>query len=269
MNHQTFAEAQSPSPAKLLDDAKQRIADLENELLQATAEAEFHNQAVEAEFEERLIEYEAEVLQLKLTIERCTEEKKAMQEEMDNNRKKYSENIQRLKKGLRTMQDSHREYLDKVMRAIESANKEHSHALDEVRRDRDTKVGMLQAEIDKLREKGKSDMPVQHKDAAREAHRLARKAAKIVSSERIAAIVEKSNSRPGITESDIEDQVSKKARNVIYRLERLVGQSPQAISDRQDCDEEVISALQQQLVRAYEDIERLQDEVDARRPYRT
>jgi hypothetical protein len=225
-------------------------------------ETSLHNQDVEAEFEERLAEYEDEVLQLKQTIARYEEEKLTLLDELAAN----VENVQSLKSGLCSMQESHREYLKKVMKAVENANAEHMKAIQIVKHERDAKIHTLESEIARLKLKpGFVDTALEKME--QEIYGIARKLEKLIAPDYIAAVVDIARVTSVSSVDYIEETISSKARKLLYRLEDAAfAAASEAICNRSQenvefrkIDESCIQTLQQQLVHAYEEIERLQN----------
>lgn len=235
---------------------KKQIEDLSFDLMNVTAEAELHKQEVEAEFEERLIEYEEEVLQLRQCINSHEKETQTLKAEIAAN----VENIRNLKKGIRSMQESHREYLNKVMRAIENATTEHRKTLDEVRNDRDSQVAALQREIRLLTKLRRKSNQTNSDGKNHDIHTLARKLEKLTSPDYIASIADMASAQEKGLETVFEARVSSKARSIIYQLEDLATSRRPTTSHELYDGKECIQFLQQQLVIAYEEIETLRGE---------
>jgi myosin heavy subunit len=233
---------------------KQQIDDLNHDIMNVTAEAELHSRELEEEYEERLADYEVEVLELKQTIREYEEEQITFKDEISAN----VENIRNLKNGIRSMQESHRDYLNKVMRAIENANAEHEKAIAAIALDRDQQVKAFKAEI-KILKKNKAKIPGRNGQArAEEVYKMARKLEKLISPDYIVAMAEISLDHADPVNC-IEAKISSKARKIIYRLEDSAVDAPLGESTQQvQTDNDCIQSLQQQLVNAYEEIERLQ-----------
>jgi Myosin head (motor domain) len=251
-------------PMQLLEQVelyKRQVDDLNNDIMHVTAEAELHTQEVEADFEDRLAEYEEEVLQLKQTIRCYEEEKISFKDEIAAN----VENVRNLKTGIRSMQEAHRDYLNKVMRAIENANSEHLKALEAVKRDRDARVNALTAEINRLKKERRKSHDRGEEKRENDVYRLARKLEKLTSPDYITAMAEKSTLHSQPLEDYIEEKVSGKARKIIYRLEDIAAAAGTASSQDSMDGKERMQGLQQQLVIAYEEIERLQTEAGGAR----
>jgi len=237
---------------------KKQIQELNQVITTVTTEAALHLEEVEAEYEERLGEYEDEVLLLQQTIERNEAEKLDLKDEIAAN----VENVGNLKMGIKSMQASHREYLNKVMRAVEKANTDHAKALEKVKRERDMRVDELKAEIKMMKE---GNDPATQKRKY-DVNRLARKLESLIAPDYITAMAEKAGANGMTTEDCVEQKVSSKARKIIYRLEDIAKAVPvhcfstrveeQSSKEKDRCIED----LQQQLVRAYEEIERLEND---------
>jgi myosin heavy subunit len=241
---------------------KKQVEQLQRDIAQLVTETSLHNQDVEAEFEERLAEYEDEVLQLKQTIARYEEEKLTLLDELAAN----VENVQSLKSGLCSMQESHREYLKKVMKAVENANAEHMKAIQIVKHERDAKIHTLESEIARLKLKpGFVDTALEKME--QEIYGIARKLEKLIAPDYIAAVVDIARVTSVSSVDYIEETISSKARKLLYRLEDAAfAAASEAICNRSQenvefrkIDESCIQTLQQQLVHAYEEIERLQN----------
>jgi len=244
------------SAADELAHYKKQVNELQSIIANITSESAHHIEEVEAEYEERLGEYEEEVLILQQTIERNEEEKLHMKDEIAAN----VENVGNLKTGIQSMQESHREYLNKVMRAIEKANADHSRALEMIKQDRDTRVNELKAEIKMLKEGNHPAIQKRQYDV----YRLARKLEKLIAPDYILAMADKAGANGMTTEECVEQKVSSKARKIVYRLEDIAKESagtPRGVEEqtRNEAEKDrVIEKLQQQLVRAYEEIESMQ-----------
>jgi len=238
-----------------LEQYKNKVQVLQSTIATVTAESALHMEEVEAEYEERLGEYEDEVLLLRQAIERHEVEKVKLKEEIVAN----VENVGNLKTGIQSMQESHRDYLNKVMRAIEKANAENAKALDLVKQDRDARVNELTTEIRMLRAGNHPETQKRNYDI----NRLARKLEKLIAPDYIVAMAEKASAHGMTTVECVEEKVSSKARKIIYRLEDKLSASPNTMRgdkvSEQDADKNrCIEKLQQQLVRAYEEIEAMQ-----------
>lgn len=238
-----------------LEQYKNQVHELQNTIATVTAESALHMEEVEAEYEERLGEYEDEVLLLRQAIERHEAEKVKLKEEVATNVK----NVGNLKTGIQSMQESHREYLNKVMRAIERADAENAKALDLVKRDRDARVNELTAEIKMLKAGNHPETQKRNYDI----NRLARKLEKLVAPDYIVAMAERASSQGMTTVECVEQKVSSKARKIIYRLEDKLSEAPNMargdkVSEEDSDKDRCIEKLQQQLVRAYEEIEAMQ-----------
>jgi myosin heavy subunit len=229
---------------------KHQIDELKNDIMLLTSEAELHKQEVEAEFEERLAEYEEEVLQLKQMIQTYEEEKVNLKDEIAAN----VMNVSNLKTGIRSMQEAHREYLNKVMRAIENANNEHQRALEIVKRDGDSRVQVLSNEIERLKNVRTSSQELESNHNQREnMYELARKIEKLTAPNYVTSLTKKMRKLPS-KEDYIEEKLSRRVRQLLYRLEDIAATS---FHNHFDNDEHVQS-LQQQLLEANKEIERHQ-----------
>ena len=233
---------------------KKRVVDLNENIVQVTTEAELHNQEIAADYEERLGEYEHEVLELQHQVNESEEEKRALKQQIAANQG----NIKSLKDGIRGMQDSHREYLNRVMRAIEKANTEHAESLRVLKKDREERVLQLQTDLRRLKKRQQvyEMTPPERSDHF---YSLARKLEKITSPHYVATKVSECDKKVSLVDA-IEHSISSKTRNILYRLEDL------AAASRFDHDVEsaaCIESLQQRLVAAYEEIEQLKSSCSA------
>jgi myosin heavy subunit len=230
---------------------KRQIDELKNDITLLTSEAELHKQEVEADFEERVAEYEEEVLLLKQSILNLEAEKINLKDEIAAN----VMIVGNLKTGIRSMQEAHRDYLNKVMRAIENANIEHQRALELVKQDRDDKVNALSNEIERLR-KGKlvSNGNRMNQTDSVTIYELARKIENFTAPNVIAALCKKTR-KLAIQEDYIDEKLSGKIRKLLYRIEDIAASS----SDRKSSDQQQhILSLQQQLADTNDEIDRLQ-----------
>lgn len=231
-----------------LDQYKRQVQELQSVIAAVTAESSLHMEEVETEYEERLGEYEDEVLLMRQVIERHEEEKRCLKNELATS----AENVANFKSGIQSIQESHKDYLSKVMRAIEKANAEHAKALDMLKRDRDTRINELAAQVKML--KSGNDPATQKRNY--DINRLARKLERLIAPDYIVAMAEKASANRLTTVECVEQKVSSKARTIIYRLEDKLTSSTAIVRD--DEKEQCIEKLQQQLVRAYEEIEAMQ-----------
>ena len=156
------------------------------------------------------------------------------------------------------MQDSHREYLNRVMRAIEKANTEHAESLRVLKKDREERVLQLQTDLRRLKKRQQvyEMTPPERSDHF---YSLARKLEKITSPHYVATKVSECDKKVSLVDA-IEHSISSKTRNILYRLEDL------AAASRFDHDVEsaaCIESLQQRLVAAYEEIEQLKSSCSA------
>ena len=254
----TEGDERLPSPPysmfEQMEIYRRQIADLKSDITLLTSEAELHKQEVEAEFEDRLAEYENEVLQLKQIVESLKNEKLALKDEIAAN----MENIQNLKIGIQSMHEAHREYLNKVMRAVENANREHQIALELVQRDKEKQVTELSDAIDRLQNEhrllskhGTTNSTDKRKVNERLYH-LARKIEKITSPDYVVAIAKKVR-KVSAKEEYVEEKFSGRIRQMLYKLEDVAACAP----SNNTCEEEYIISLQQQLIAAKSEIERL------------
>lgn len=252
-------------PKAVLDEKnqlQQRVKDLHQNIVQVTTEAELHNQEMEADFEERLAAYEQEVLTLQEQLRTSESEKVALQQEVAAN----VENIKSLKTSIRGMQTSHRDYLNKVMRAVDRANKEHAEAIQKLKKE--DRVQELQTELRRLKKRQHIYETMAQGDRCEQFHGLARKLEKITSPNYIASRVEEwklensnGQSIPSLGLMDtIEKHISSKTRNILYRLEDMHAASPQtttfATTTAPDAPTATVT-LQQRLIAAYEEIDDL------------
>lgn len=198
------------------NDETRHLRLLVEELQQNILHAEMHNQSMEVEYEERLSEYEREVLVLRQQLAAFESEKAILKGEVEAS----TGNVESLKEGIRGLQESHKGYLEKVMRAVEKANMEHNHELEEMKRARDSQIAQLQAEIDSLRRRQKI-FDLSPDDKRKKVSRLARKLEKMLSPISIANQLSDTNGKKASDVDYIEERISSKARNLLYRLEDL------------------------------------------------
>lgn len=231
---------------------RRQISDLKSDITLLTSEAELHKQEVEAEFEDRLAEYENEVLQLKQTVENLTNEKLMLKDEIAAS----VENVQNLKKGIQSMHEAHREYLNKVMRAVENANREHQIALELVQRDKEIQIKELSDEVDRLRSECRdfSDRSTANRNSDDQIYHLARKIEKITAPDYVVALAKKVR-KVNAKEDYVEEKFSGRIRQLLYKLEDIVARNP-SIST---CEEEYIVTLQQQLIANKAELEMLKE----------
>jgi myosin heavy subunit len=236
---------------------RRQIADLKSDITLLTSEAELHKQEVEAEFEDRLAEYEIEVLQLKQKVESLKNENVALKDEVAAN----VENVQNLKMGIQSMHEAHREYLNKVMRAVENANREHQIALELVQREKEKQVKELSDIVDRLQSEHRDNSTI--KNGAdnclvnERIYHIARKIEKITAPDCIVAIAKKVR-KVNTKEEYVEEKFSGRIRQLLYKLEDVAASSPPHSS----CEEEYIVSLQQKLILAKSEIERLNKIID-------
>jgi myosin heavy subunit len=234
---------------------KRQIDELKSDITLLTSEAELHKQEVEAEFEDRLAAYEDEVLQLKLMIESLKEEKITLKDEIAAN----VENVQNLKTGIQSMHEAHREYLNKVMRAVENANHEHQIALECVKRDKENKIKDLSDEIERLNNERREfcDGNDDNRNNHDVIYHIARKIEKITAPNYVAALAKKVRKIQS-QEEYIEEKLSGRVRQYIYKLEDLAAST----TNRRSSEDEYIESLQQQLILAKAEIEKMQERLD-------
>jgi Myosin head (motor domain) len=238
---------------------KSQIDELKNDITLLTSEAELHKQEVEADFEERLAEYEEEVLLLKQSVLNLEAEKINLKDEIAAN----VMIVGNLKTGIRSMQEAHREYLNKVMRAIDNANIEHQRALELVKQDRDGKVNELLKEIERVKKEKcicKGDNCKSNQADSVSIYELARKIENLTSPNVIAALCKKTR-KLAAKEDYIDEKLSGKIRKLLYRIEDIATKfsfsDPMSRDQHQD-----ILALHQQLADANNKIEKLQGRIE-------
>ncbi len=251
--------------------SRQRIRDLRQEIVHVTEEAELHNRLVEAEFEERLADYESEVLQLQKNVAYLEAEKNALLAQIDTVQINYTKTIKLLQRGMRDTTNSHKEYLAKIMSQLERSNEQRkaetarfSEELQSMKNSSDAKIQTLETENNVLRnaldEHERLRQFISEKaDVMREVQRFSRKLEKLLSPQQIQLALDSAGNDAGQRHAVIEKHISAKCRKTLYHLEDLImhtlnTRSPNGI-------EEEIIGLQNQLVRAYEDNEQLQEEI--------
>ena len=256
---------------------RRRITDLKEEIMHVTEEADLHTQEIEREFDERLAEYEQEVLDLREVLRQSEEEKIKMKKELKSVKENNVKAILRLQQAIQETGSVRRECLIKITSVLDDANEtrttessKFARELKLLKRDHDVKVRQLENVIRQLEEEVNKQRS-SDKKVPEEVHRLARKLERLFSSEHILSVVDRARDRPDLTVSIVEGSISSKCRRTLYCLEDVVGsfvgrrgvpREPKAkrqtaIRTVEDRDDEAIG-LQNQLVRAYEDIERLQ-----------
>ena len=233
---------------------RRQITDLKSDITLLTSEAELHKQEVEAEFEDRLAEYENEVLQLKQTVAVLKNEKITLKDELAAN----IENVQNLKRGIQSMHEAHREYLNKVMRAVENANREHQNALELVQQDKEKQIKELSDVVDRLQNERRdfSERNTDNYNNTERIYHLARKIEKITAPDFVVAIAKKVR-KVNLKEEYIEEKFSGRIRQLLYKLEDVAAFNP----CNDTCEEEYLISLQQQLISAKAEIERLKDSI--------
>ena len=233
---------------------RRQITDLKSDITLLTSEAELHKQEVEAEFEDRLAEYENEVLQLKQTVAVLKNEKITLKDELAAN----IENVQNLKRGIQSMHEAHREYLNKVMRAVENANREHQNALELVQQDKEKQIKELSDVVDRLQNERRdfSERNTDNYNNTERIYHLARKIEKITAPDFVVAIAKKVR-KVNLKEEYIEEKFSGRIRQLLYKLEDVAAFNP----CNDTCEEEYLISLQQQLISAKAEIERLNDSI--------
>jgi hypothetical protein len=231
-----------------------------------------------------LLQCFVQVLELRQVVAQYEEGKEAMQKEMASAQENYMKTIQLLQQGARETSDSHKEYLGKITKFIESSNESRktettrfAKELETGKHSRDAMIHALEQETQDLRSQiadyELSRAAVAAEDVPDEIHKLARKLERLFSSEHILSVIEAANRRPDKKVSSVETGISSKCRRTLYRLEDLVV-STVTRDDRGikspggDCEAEAIG-LQNQLVRAYEDIEQLQEEIAVHKSVRS
>jgi len=264
-------EAQPMLVMKLRKDVehyKQEVEMLREEMQHITAEAELHAQEVEAEFEEKLYLYEDEVLQLKLEIEKLVEERSLLEEEMVEAEKKHKKSIAILQKGIQKTQESHRDYLDKIMGVLDDTEATRKletdrirEELEAVKHDRDTKISALKEEIKLLRNSGSGSKKKRSGSAAQRAQMLSQKLLAALSPDNL-LLVAKEAQQAGSAQRYIEENLSVKARRMISHLEQMASLvDEENVNGEQGKDADQVRSLKEQLHRAYEEIGRLEDEI--------
>lgn len=241
----------APAPSQLEEQVllyKRQIDELKSDINLLTSEAELHKQEVEADFEERLAEYEEEVLHLKQSVLSLEADKINLKDEIAAN----VMIVGNLKTGIRSMQEAHREYLNKVMRAIDNANVEHQRALELVKQDKDDRVSALSKEIERLKkEKSTSREHGWNQADSASIYELARKIENLTAPNVIAALCKKIR-KLDQKEDYIDEKLSGKIRKLLYRIEDIA-----EISFASSCEQQHTVTLQQQLADAKKEIDRL------------
>jgi phage host-nuclease inhibitor protein Gam len=229
-----------------------QIDELKSDITLLTSEAELHKQEVEAEFEDRLAAYEDEVLHLKHSIESLKSEKLTLEDEITAT----NENVRNLKKGIQSMHEAHRDYLNKVMRAVENANREHRLALSLVQKDKEKQIKDLLDEVSRLQLE-RNDVPVRTTSGeycTDRIYQLARKIEKVTSPVYVAALAKKVVRKITSKEEYIEEKLSGIVRQLLYKLEDVAA----AIPNTPPSEDEHVLHLQQQLTAARAKIEKLE-----------
>ncbi|GAX18131.1 hypothetical protein FisN_25Hh113 [Fistulifera solaris] len=250
---------------------RQRIRDLRQEIVHVTEEAELHNRLVEAEFEERIADYESEVLQLQNNVAYLEAEKSALLAQIDTVQLNYTKTIQLLQRGMRDTTNSHKEYLAKIMSQLERSNEQRkaetarfSEELHSMKLSSDAKIQALEKENNVLRnaldEHERLRQFVSEKtDVMREMQRLLRKMEKLLSPQQILLAIDYASNDACQRHAVIEKHISAKCRKTLYHLEDLIMHTLHTRTSN-GFEAEIIG-LQNQLVRAYEDKEQLQEEI--------
>lgn len=255
---------------------RQRIRELRQEIVHVTEEAELHNRLVEAEFEERLSDYEAEVLQLQRTVAFLESEKSALQFKMNAAQENYLNTIKLLQRGIRDTTDSHKEYLSKLMSQLEKSNEyrkaetaRFSEELKSMKTSSDARIKALEADNAKLRDALEENERLrqivsENASVLQEVNRFSRKLEKLVSPQYILSVVDAMNVSDERT-AIIEKCISTKCRRTLYHLEDLIlfmmDEGADLKRGHPPISEAEVISLQNQLVRAYEDMELLRDEI--------
>lgn len=259
---------------------RKEIEQLRGEVIQVSADAEMHTQELESEFDDRLIEYEKEVLALKHVITTLNEEKDIMKMEMQTAQDNYKKTVTILQQGARDAGESHKEYLGKVARFIEASNESHqaeitrfANEIEQITRSKDLKIQAVEDELRLLR-KRLSDVEASNKDnlseeAVADLLKVVRKLEKLSSADNIIAVLE-SAGRDTNVKKYIEAGVSSRCRKCLDKLEDVIGRlrdEEKHVSGRRSrsCEAEAVG-LQNKLVRAYEEIERMREKIRALRP---
>jgi hypothetical protein len=227
---------------------------LVEELQQNIMHAQMHNESMEAEYEERLADYEQEVLGLRQQLAVCEGEKAALRAEMVSSEEK----VNNLKDEIRGLQESHKSYLEKVLRAVDKANAGHSKSIEAIKRSRDCHLARLEAEIESLRQRQKM-IDLSPSQKSEKITRLARKLEKVMSPIFILDQLSVASSDP-VQVDTIEERISSRARGILYRLEDLCAIS-QDNSTSND-DKVQLLDMQRRLECAYEEIDLLSSAID-------
>ena len=246
------------------------IEKLKEEIMHITEESEMHKQEIEAEYEDRLAEYEHEVLGLRESIQRYEEEKESMRRELEVSKENYMKTIKRLQKGIQESGDNHKEYLNKITAVVESVNEarkeetiKFTKELNRLQLESDAKIKLLENVVQELKAERERRQSKSRERLPEEVHRLARRLERLICSENILAVLKEAQDRSELQVSIVETAISSKCRRTLYRLEDAVGSvlDPEDLSKTvKDGDAESI-CLQNQLVKAYEEIEDLKLEL--------
>lgn len=252
------------------------IGALRNEIEQVTTEAELHLQECQADFEDKLIDYEDEVLHLNRTLRIMQQEKQDMQEDMSASKQNHEMNIHRLKKGMQRTHESHKEYLGKVMGAIEVSSEARKaeaerimREVDYVRQEKDSKIQALEDELALLRNLGVGADPTQDQkpnvsSRERKASQFTKKMEELLSAENVMEVVTAAQRNPGPTVPYIDKKLSFKGRLLMEDMAGLV--TDQAAGDRSAKDRKKIKYLKQQLGFAHEEMTSLRNQVEQGSP---
>ena len=277
------ASVLSPHLSDSGSEHRKRIKDLKDEIMHITAEADMHTQEIAREFDDRLAEYENEVLELRKVIRQGEEEKKKLKRELKVVKESNVKAIQRLQHAIQETGNVRKECLGKIASVLDDANEtrktealQFSKELELLKRDQNNKVRQLEIVIRQLEAAIHKQRSSKQNDPE-EVHRLARKLERLFSSEHILAVLDRARQRPDIAVSIVEGSISSKCRRTLYCLEDIVRSGGSRQRDKrqterragrkdvkatvEDRDDEAIG-LQNQLVRAYEDIERLQQALE-------
>lgn len=250
---------------------RQEIEDLRGEILQVTAEADQNRIELEADFEERIAEYEYEVLDLKRALKMYEEEKQHLRIEMKTVKKRHKETLAGLQQAALDTNESHKEHVRKLAEVLDKSNqarqedsKNYSKQIEDMGRLHQKRVHVLEKEIRDLRSllstRKVTEKPTSEADKISHILRISRKLEQMCTADNVSSVVEEAlrSSDPGVA-THIDSHLSSKIRRLLYRLEEEVVEldpsPPKCTSDVE------VVGLQNQLVRAYEDIEMLRDEI--------
>ena len=254
---------------------RQEIEELRRDVIQITADAELHNQEVEAEYNERLSDYEREVVGMQTRIARLEAEKEQIQNEMAIAQENHMKTVHLLQHSIKETTDSHKAYLGRITSLLDSSNESRqsetarfAKELEEVKSSRGAKIQVLEEQV----RAGRAELMGYQNSRKRlvangipsEIHRLARKLEGMLSSDHIISVlVEEAKQTTQGRGAYLEAEISTKCRRTLHRLEDVVAvalSDGKGARDGSESDAEVVG-LQNKLVKAYEDIEQLQREL--------